>query len=328
LKKIRWGILGTGRIARAFVQALKTLPDAELLAVGSREQATADKFAKEFDIPRAYPSYDQLASDPDIEVIYISTPHNLHAENTLTCMKSGKAVLCEKPLTVNAKEASEVIQFAREKKLFLMEAMWSRCLPTYRKVREWILEGKIGEVRMLSADFGFNPGWKPEDRTLNPDLAGGALLDVGIYPVSLAFWVFGKRPERISSMAHIGSTGVDEQNAMIFGYDKGRIAVLSSACQTNTQKEAFIAGTEGYIKLFSPFWRSQKALVFKDEKEEIYDIPYDGNGFPHEAVEVMNCLRAGKLESKIMPLDESLVIMETMDSLRKEWGLKYPFENK
>jgi predicted dehydrogenase len=325
-KKIRWGILGTGKIARVFAQALITLPEAEIVAVGSRTQESADVFANEFNIPARHSSYEKLAKDPKVDVIYISTPHNLHAQNTILCLNSGKSVLCEKPFTVNANEAREVVKVAREKKLFLMEAMWARFIPMYSKVKEWISQDIIGEIRMLTADFGFDFGWQPEGRALNPDLAGGALLDVGIYPISFAFWIFGKKPERITSIAYIGTTGVDEQNAMIFGYERGRIAVLTSACQTITQKEAFIAGTKGLIKIHTPFWRSQRAQIIKNDKEEFIDVPYEGNGYNYQAVEVMNCLLEGKLESSIMPLDESIIIMETMDEIRDQWNLKYPFE--
>jgi dihydrodiol dehydrogenase / D-xylose 1-dehydrogenase (NADP) len=327
MNKIRWGILGTGSIAKAFVEGLSVLNDTEIIAVGSRNQKTADEFAKKFNIPKAHSTYEKLANDPEVDVIYISTPHNFHADNSILCINSGKAVLCEKPFTVNAMESRQVVKLAREKNIFIMEAMWSRCLPIYKKVREWISDGLIGEVRMLHADFGFNAGWNPAGRTLNPNLAGGALLDVGIYPISFAFWIFGKKPERILSMAHIGSTGVDEQNAMIFGYDKGALAVLSSACQTNTQKEAFIIGTKGFIKLLPPFWKSQKAMISINGKEEYLDVPFTGNGYNYEAMEVMKCMREDLPESPIMPLDESISIMDTMDMLRKEWNYKYPFED-
>lgn len=216
-KEIRWGILAPGSIAHKFVRGLELLEDAKVVAVGSRSIGRAETFAQQYGIAKAYGSYEELASDPDIDIVYVATPHSAHKECALLCLKAGKAVLCEKPFTVNTKEAEEVIQYARESKLFLMEAMWIRYLPVIIKVREWLYKGVIGEVKMLKADFGFRIEWNPEGRLLNPALAGGALLDAGIYPVSFASMVFGKQPVEIKSMSYIGTTGVDEQFTTLFG---------------------------------------------------------------------------------------------------------------
>ena len=324
--KIRWGILSTGNIAHQFARGLKSTPDAELLACGSRSQQNSNAFGNMFDIPRRYDSYEALASDPDIDAIYIGTPHPMHVENALLCLDSGKAVLCEKPFALNAAEAQRMINRARERGLFLMEAMWTRFIPAMVKVRELIAADAIGEVRMLTADFGFRFEFNPEHRLLNPELGGGALLDVGIYPVSLAASLFGQ-PTEIVSQAYLGKTGVDEQSAMIFKYAGGQLALLSCAVRTETPQEAIIMGNKGMIRIASRWWMpKQFTLSISGQPEQGFDIPFEGNGYNYEAMEVGRCLRAGLLESPVMPLDETLATMKTMDSIRAQWGLVYPGE--
>ena len=324
---IRWGIVGTGNIAKQFARGLAVIPDAELVAVGSRTQASADAFGEMFHVPRPHASYEDLAQDPEVDAVYIATPHALHRANSLLCLQEGKAVLCEKPFTINAREAQEVINLARAQKLFLMEAMWTRFLPLIGKVRELLAENVIGEVRMLTAEFGFRTQFNPEGRLFNPELGGGALLDVGIYPVSLALMIFGGPPDRITSLAHLGQTGVDEQSAILFGYPQGQLAIQSTAIRTNTPQEALIMGTRGYIRLHTPWWAPTKlTLSIAGQDDELIELPFTGNGYNYEATAVMDGLRTGSLEREIMPLDETLSIMQTLDKIRDEWGLKYPME--
>jgi dihydrodiol dehydrogenase / D-xylose 1-dehydrogenase (NADP) len=326
-KKIRWGILGTGAIASKFAEALQTLSEADLTAVGSRAPETAEKFAETFGIPHRHPSYDQLVNDPDVDVVYIATPHPFHMENTILCLNAGKAVLCEKPLEINANRARQMINLAREKKLFLMEAMWTRFLPIIAQVREWLQQELIGPIRMLHADFGFTGDWRPRHRLLNPQLAGGALLDIGVYTVSLASMVFSRPPEKIKALAHIGQTGVDEQSAMILRYNEGPLAVLSCAVKTRTPQQTVIAGTKGMIRIHSPFWSATTATIsIEGKKDQTVKLPHECNGFEYQIREVMQCLRSGKLESDVMPLDESVQIMQTMDEIRTQLQLKYPME--
>ncbi len=324
--KIRWGILGTGSIARQFVKGLAAVPDAEVAAVGSRAQETADKFGDEFSIPRRHGSYADLAADTDVDAIYVATPHSVHKDATILCLEAGKAVICEKPFAINASQAQAMIGTARKKGVFLMEAMWTRFLPAIVKVREWLAEGAIGDVHMVTADFGFRAGVDPESRLFNPELGGGGLLDVGGYTVSFASMIFGDAPSRIASMAALGKTGVDERGAMILGYDRERFAVLYTAVRTNTPQTAYILGSDGRIEVPSPFWCTTKAKLSAGDREEKVEGEMEGNGYNYEAVEVMNCLREGKLESDVMPLDESLRVMETLDRIREQWGLKYPME--
>jgi len=323
---IRWGILGTGRIAKTFAQGLAVLPDAELVAVGSRSQSAADAFGDEFRVPHRHASYVALADDPDVDVVYVATPHSLHRENSRLCLQAGKAVLCEKPFAINAAQAEEVIALARKKRLFLMEAMWTRFLPVLVRVRELLAEGAIGEVRLLNADFGFSATFDPRGRLFDPHLGGGALLDVGVYLVSLASMVFGP-PVRIASMAHLGRTGVDEQAAAILGYERGQLAVLTTAVRTSTPQEAILMGTGGQMRIHSQWWHpTTLTLALEGREEEVIYLPFEGNGYHYEAAEVMDCLRSGRLESDVMPLDETLAIMETMDQMRAQWGLRYPME--
>jgi predicted dehydrogenase len=323
---IRWGILGTGIMARLFASELAFLPDAELVAVGSRAAATADDFANEFDVPHRHASYDGLVGDPDVDVVFIATPHPLHKEHSILALSCGKAVLCEKPFAINASEAEAMIRFAREQKLFLMEAMYTRFVPAVGQVRQWLAEGVIGEARALIAEYGIQADFDPQHRWFAPELGGGALLDLGIYPVSLASMVFGP-PARITSMCHLGETGVDEQAAIILGYDEGQLASLFTALRSETPWEAVIQGTKGRIKLHRPLYSpAELTLTLTGQEDQVVEMPFPGEGYTFEAVEVMRCLRAGELESDVMPLDETLAIMKTMDQIRAQWGLKYPTE--
>jgi len=318
-----WGILGAGNIATRFAADLTNLPDAALVAVGSRSAAKAAEFAAKFDCKRSYGSYAELVNDPDVDVVYIATPHPFHKEHTIQCLQHGKAVLCEKPMAINEQQVREMAKCARENDVFLMEAMWTRFLPVIKTVRQWLEGKKIGDIRMLSADFGFRTGWNPQGRLLNPDLAGGALLDVGVYIIALASMVFGTFPVEIHAAAHIGKTGVDEQSAMIFRYEQGALALLSCAIRTNTPQEARIDGTEGSIYI-PMFWRATSAILRVNGKEPLH---ISGSaGYQYEAAEVMSCLRDGKKASPTMPLDESIAIARTMDQIRGMTGLTYPME--
>ncbi|MGB7539216.1 MAG: Gfo/Idh/MocA family oxidoreductase [Anaerolineales bacterium] len=324
---IRWGILGTGGIARKFAEALALLPDARMTAVGSRTQASADSFGAKWKIPHRHGSYAALMADPEVDAVYIATPHTLHRENALGCLSAGKAVLCEKPFTINARQAEEVIALARKKKIFLMEAMWTRFLPVYVKMRNLLAEGAIGDVRQVQADFGIHAEFDPKDRKFDPALGGGALLDLGVYPVSLSSMVFGGAPRRLVSVASLGATGVDEQSAAVMEFSAGRLAIISCALRFASPQEAHIIGTGGRIRIHPAWWHSDTITLSRAGRaDETVTIPNLGNGYAHEAVEVMECLRGGKLESRVMPLDETLRILQTLDAIRAEWGLKYPGE--
>jgi predicted dehydrogenase len=323
---IRWGILGTGNIATSFATGVATMPDAEIVAVGSRNQATADAYGDRFKISRRYGSYAELVHDAAIDVVYIATPHSLHLEDMLLCFEAGKPVLCEKPFTINAAQARQAIARAREAGLFAMEATWMRFTPLMVALRKQLAQGVIGEIRMVTADFGIRVDFDPKFRLFNPELGGGGLLDVGIYPLSLAQMVLGT-PTQVTGLAALGQTGVDEQSACVLGYAGGQLAVLHNAIRTETPQEATIAGTEGWIRIHAPWWMPQAMTIHKAGSEpQPVDVPFTANGYTYEAAEVHRCLREGKLESDLMPLDETVAIMETMDALRQQWGLRYPME--
>lgn len=324
--RLRWGIIATGNIASQFAKGLAALPNADLVAVGSRSQASADRFGDQFDVPHRHASYEGVAQDPDVDAVYIATPHSLHKENMLLCLEAGKAVLCEKPFAINAEEARSAIDLARRKGVFLMEAMWTRFMPLMVDLRRRLAEGEIGDVRMVQADFGFRTEFNPEKRLFDPRLGGGALLDVGVYPISLASMILG-RPSEIASQVVMGESGVDEQSALVFQYAGGEMALLSSAIRTRTPHEATIMGTEGYIRIHSRWWYPTTMTIDKPgQSPQTLEFPYEGNGYNYEAAEVQRCVAAGRLESEIMPWDETLAIMETMDALRAAWGLRYPME--
>jgi predicted dehydrogenase len=326
VRRFRWGILGTGAIAGQFVEGLRSVPEAEVLAVGSRSETSAAKFAVSRGIPRRHASYADLASDPDVDVVYIATPHPFHAENTELCLGAGKAVLCEKPFSVNAAQAERVVGLAREKGLFLMEGMWTRFFPLMEGVRRLVSGGALGEVRMLNVDFGFRADPDPASRLFAPCLGGGALLDVGVYCVSFASMVLGQ-PSGSVGLSHLGETGVDEQASVILEHEGGRLANLSIGIRTTTPQEATIMGTEGYVRIHPPWWKPTAMTISRPgEDDEYFEAPVSGNGFDHEAAEVMRRLEAGQTESDIMPLDETVSIMRTMDDIRAAWGLEYPGE--
>ncbi|MBS4201798.1 Gfo/Idh/MocA family oxidoreductase [Bacillus sp. FJAT-49732] len=322
-RKIKWGIMGPGNISRKFASDLVQSENAELVAVASRTEGKAAAFASEFNIPKSYNSYDEFVQDPELEIVYIGTLHPQHKECVLQCLNAGKAVLCEKPFTMNAEEAEELIKVARENNTFLMEAMWTRYLPAVVKAMNWIKEGKIGEVNMLTSNFGFNVGWAPNSRLLDKKLGGGAMLDAGIYPISFASLIFGTQPTNIKSSAQIGETGVDEWFSALFEYGNGKTAMLNAGVRLNLSNDAFIYGTEGYIHLPNFLFGEGAYLHRPGSDVEAFKDDRELNGYIYEAEEAMKCLREGKIESSIMPLDETYDIMETMDTLRKQWGLEY-----
>jgi predicted dehydrogenase len=265
--------------------------------------------------------------DPGVDVVYVATRHPGHLDAMRLCLEAGKPVLCEKPFTVNAREAAAAIQVARQRRVFLMEAMWTRFFPAMIRLRSMLADGRIGEPRLLQGDFGFLNDWKPEGRHLDLALGGGALLDVGVYLVSLSSMFFGP-PVQVVSNAFLGSTGVDETCAMIFRHGRGELSSLAAAIRTDTRKEATLYGTEGRIEIHVPFWKPQAFTVvpLKGEPERV-ELPYPNFGYQFEAAHVMECLRQGKLESDVMPLAETLSVMETLDRVRAPWGLTYPADS-
>ena len=326
VQPIRWGILGTGWIANEFAQGLGQLPDADLVAVGSRTPVSAERFGARYQVPHRHASYQALARDAEVDVIYVATPNSLHMEHSLLCLEAGKPVVCEKPFALNASQATQIITLAREKQLFLMEAMWSRFFPLMAEVRALLAEGAVGDLQILVADLciQFNPD--PSDRRYALDLGGGALLDLGVYLISLASMIMGP-PSRITAMAHLGETGVDEQAGIILGYEGGQVSSLYTSLRVDSPVEAVLVGSKGQIRVH-PWWIRPEAFTLSvaGQEDRTFEMRYEGNGYQFEAMEVMSCLRAGRQESAIMRLDETLSILRTMDAIRAQLGLRYPTE--
>jgi uncharacterized protein (TIGR00369 family) len=312
---LRWGILGTGGIAGAFATDLRLTDSGGVVAVGSRSQASADRFADEFDIAHRHASYASLVADPEVDVVYVASPHPMHHENAILALQAGKHVLVEKPFTMNAAQARDVVGVARERGLFAMEAMWTRFLPHVALIRDWLEEGLLGDVVTVTADHG---QWFAEDasfRLFAPELGGGALLDLGVYPVSFASMVLGK-PSRVLSMSDPAFTGVDAQTSMLFGYESGAQAVLTCTLRAKSPTRAAIVGTDARIEVEGDFYAPAAVTLRPRKGEEIrVESVHEGRGLRHQADEVARRLAAGDTESPLMPLDETISIMETMDQV-------------
>ena len=316
LPPLRWGILGTGSIARQFTADLLTLPDHAVVAVGSRTAESANAFAAAHGIPSAHASYQALAEDAEVDVVYVATPHSGHRPAALSCLNAGRGVLVEKPFALDAAEAIEIVTAARAAGSFCMEAMWTRFNPTIGRLRELLADGAIGEVVSVQADFGFAAWYDPAGRLFDPTLGGGALLDLGIYPVSLASMVLGE-PSVVRAVAGLAPTGVDSNTGILLGYPSGAVAVLHCSLRGETPLRATVVGTAGRIELPAPFFRPDSLTLHQPGEEPVterYELP--GGGYVFQAREVARCVRAGLTESPLMPLDESISIMRTLDQVR------------
>ena len=326
MSKFKWAILGPGAIANQFAKGLSVIEDAELYAVGSRSLERAEAFAKQYNVPKTYGSYEEMAKDKEIDCVYVCTPHPMHKDASLLCIENGLNVLCEKPFAINKKDAQIMIDAAVKKGVFIMEAHWTRFLPAIRKAVEWIKEGKIGDVRMIHCDFSFRTGMDPESRLLKREMGGGGLLDVGSYTLSMSTMIFGNEPDEITSVANIGETGVDEQAAILLRYNKGQIAVLSCGVRTGTYHMLNIFGENGSININS-FWNTDTATLKVNGEEPVVFTEKTGNGYNYEAVAAMEAIRAGKIECDIMPHADTLAIAGLSDTVREPWGLKYPSDS-
>jgi predicted dehydrogenase len=323
-KKIRWGILGCGKIANKLAADLKLVADAELVAVGGRDEARASAFAGTFGVQFVFNSYESLVASPAVDVIYVATPHGFHYEHVMLCLKHKKAVLCEKAFALNTRQLKEMIHYARQQKVFLMEAFWTKFLPQYQEVMRMISAGTIGDIKLIQADFGFKAPEPKAQRLYDPLLGGGSLLDIGIYPVFIAQAILGK-PVAIQAMITPFDTGVDEQCVVTMKFANGALAVLSSTFAADTPVEAMIAGTNGRIHMRTRFHNPTGVieLVNKDEVKEIEVVREDGFGYQFEARHVGECLRQGLTESPVMRHDDSLLLMNTLDRIREVAGITY-----
>lgn len=327
---VRWGIIGPGNIAHKFAAGLRAVDGATVAAVASRDPRRAAEFARTHQVARVHEDYAALAADPDIDAVYIATPHPFHAEPARRCLREGRAVLVEKPLTTSAATATELIECARASGVFLMEAMWTRFLPMMQQVRAWVTAGRIGEVRMLRASFGFRAGVDPASRLFSPALAGGGILDVGVYPLALARDLIPGEPSTIAASGHLGATGVDEQSAVLLGYPGGELALCDCAIRTAGPHDAQIRGTDGRIDIPTPFWAGTTAVLYDAGGAEVERFAQDHleNGYEYEAMAVAEALAAGWLEHPRAPHADTLAVLAIVDEARRQIGLRYPFEEE
>ena len=324
---LRIGILGTGRMAHAFAAGLGETDLAALVAVGSRTAEAAHRFAGAFDIERVHAGYVNLAADPEVDLVYISSPHSLHSEHSLLCLDAGKAVLCEKPFAINAREARKVIDRARERRLFLMEAMWTRFIPAIVRLRELLAGGAIGTPTLLVAGGAFVADYDPAFYLFRPELGGGVLLDAGVYLVSLASMVFGA-PAQTLATGNIGVHGVDDHDAVLLRHAGGELSSLYVSLKAKLPPDVTICGDRGKLYVHAPLFAPAKLTVSADGAgEELIELPFQGNGYHFQVEEVARCMREGLTESPVMSLNETLTIMQTMDEIRQQIGLRYPMES-
>jgi predicted dehydrogenase len=325
--KLRWGMLGAGKIANTFAEEFSFMQNAELVAVAASDNERAKGFAKQYNIPQSL-SYEELYKSTEIDAVYISTTHNFHFEQAHKCLENGKAVLCEKPITVNDREFKKLMALSKEKNIFLMEAMWTYFLPAIKKAKQWLDEGRIGNLKVMQADFAYPMEKNPEGRMYNPKLAGGSLLDLGIYPIAFAYYFTNDILKKISASAAMTQTGVDERLGIILQYENVT-ATLFSSIITRMTNVGSLFGEEGYIEL-PDFWKSSIAKLYDKDYNlvEIFEDDRNSNGFIYEMQHANDMILAGNFESPVMPHSRSNDIQETMMEIRNQIGLHYPFEKK
>jgi predicted dehydrogenase len=322
---IRWGVVGPGAIATSFADAMQLTDGGTIVAVASRSVERAAVFGDRYAIPARYGDYQSLAADPGVDVVYVATPQSRHEPDTLSLLRAGKHVLCEKPFAINARQAASMIEEARSRGLFLMEALWSRYLPAYRSLVDVIGEGRIGEPLLVEADFGFRRPLEPEHRLFDLALGGGGLLDLGIYPLQLCSLVLGT-PEHVVADGVVGETGVDEVVAAVLRHPGGRLGVIKASIRVGMSCTARISGTEGWIDLPAFMHCPSSLTVTTSAGPERIDGSYEGNGLQFEIEEVHRCLAEGSIESPVLPLDETRALAGTLDAIRAQVGVVYPGE--
>ncbi len=328
-ERMRWAILGTGKIGNRFAEALNNIPEkAELVAVGSRNRETADAFADKYNIPKRIVGYENVVADPDIDIVYVGTPGVYHLKDVSMCLEAGKHVLCEKSMTINAVQAETLIHLARMKNLFLMEAMWTRFFPIHVHIRELLAKGVIGDINGIVICFTAKPPYDLKNRFYDLNLGAGVLLDTVSYGVSWTYSLLGE-PDEVTGLANFGETGADVQTALIMKYDSGQLVTMISSQLSYDVKEAVVFGPIGKIEVHAPWYKPFAMTVHVEGKDpELIEMPLnDYIGYEHEAIAVMESIQAGKIECDDMPLDESLAIIRTLDKVRDQLNYKYPFED-
>lgn len=323
--KIKWGILGAGWIADKFVDDFKLVGNGEVIAVAARDLARAKTFGEKFNIRKVYGNYNDLIHDSEVDIIYIATTHNFHFEHSKNCLENGKAVLCEKPATVNAKQFQELCRIANANKLFYMEAMWTPFLPAIKQAQKWIEQGEIGKVEVVQANFGFHADPETSDRLFNPNLAGGALLDIGIYPLTIIEMFAKSEIDQININANLTTSGVDETLSIQIQYKNGVMGQMATSIKNPLLNNAIICGSKGFIQI-PDFWMSKKAILNTGGKQKEFIDKSETMGYNFETVAVNNDLINSKIENDIMTQTRTYNMMQLMDSIRIKIGLHYPFE--
>ena len=321
-RPVRWGILAAGKIAGGFAENLALLPDAEIAAVGARRRESAETFAERYGARTAHEGYEALVADPDVDVVYVASPHALHKEHVLLAFEAGKPVLCEKALTLTGDEAAELVAQARRRGLFFMEAMWMRCNPVIRRMQQLLATGELGPVTQVRADIGFRVDAEPTDRLLDPALGGGALLDMGVYALTFAHLFLGE-PARVAAVAARSEAGADLNTAIALGYAGGAVAALTASMVGPTPRTASVTTDRGRFDLPDGFHHPRSATWTSGDHTETIEGELTGSGLADEAVEVMRCLRSGETESPLVPLDETVALMRLMDDVRRQLGVTY-----
>jgi dihydrodiol dehydrogenase / D-xylose 1-dehydrogenase (NADP) len=320
----KWGIIGLGGIAKHLAEAISETEGSMLYAIASTSMERAKAFSENYHVQKIYGSYEELVEDQSVDIIYIANLHTQHFDSAKMALLKGKAVLCEKPLTINAKQAEELISIAQTNHVFFMEAMWMKFNPILNKLKELIDKGSIGKVTKIEADFSVE--FPPDSNRRLPEFGGGALLDLGIYPITFAKWMVGRSPDSIKSECILAATGVDGLDSVSFEWRSGEKAELSFGIDRSGTKSAKVIGTDGYIEVFSPFHGAQGICLYNSQGVKEISFPFRINGYEYEVEEVMRCLDLGLKESLVMPLNETLDTIKLMDGLRLEWGIQYPCE--
>lgn len=320
-----WGILAPGRIAHTFAKALEVIPNATLYAVASSNIERARSFAQELECELVYSDYQSLIDNPKVDAIYIANPHRFHYDSVKKCLLAGKPVLCEKPITVNEAQVRELVELAQKHQVFLMEAVWTRFLPIWQQVSTWLSEQRIGDLRLMSSSFAFNVPRDKSDRLLNNDLAGGALLDMGIYNLTMSQFIMQREPSSIVSNGLIGETNVDERTSVILDYD-GIGSQFTCGLNAKLDNNFTIFGSNGSIIIDSMFWAATRAVLCVDGEEDVViEMPFRATGFEYQIEEVMSCIAQGKLQSEVISWQDSINTMKVMDEIRHQIGLEYQF---
>lgn len=314
-RPIRWGVVGPGRIAAKFADGLQRTPDAVRAAVASRDPARAQDFAAAHGFASVCASYDELIARDDLDIVYLATTNDTHHALAKRCLEAGKAVLCEKPLALDLADVSDLVRIARERRVFLMEGLWTRFQPAHVRARELVADGAIGEPLALQADFGFAAPFDPRSRLFDPALGGGALLDLGVYPVSLSLQWFGP-PQQIRSVVTRAATGVDDAATIVLGHAGGQESALSCSIRAFSPHEAVLCGTKGFLRYHAPWWRCRALSLVRNGVEERIECPFDGHGFQFEIAGVQQCLRDGRTESPVMTLDDTLALHRVLEEVR------------